>query len=50
MCVKHIYYAERATDPDSLSHFGGTALLEENVLCGSEDETVVRIDFGQTAS
>lgn len=50
MCDKHIYYAEKVTDPDLLSQSQDKALLEENVLCGSEDETIVCIDFGKTAS
>lgn len=41
MCAKHIYFAEKDMNPGLLSQFQGRALLEENVLCGYEDETIV---------
>lgn len=43
MCAKHIYSAEKDMNPGLLSQFQGGALLEENVLCGYEDETIVCI-------
>lgn len=43
MCAKHIYCAEKDMNPGLLSQFQGGALLEENVLCGYEEETIVYI-------